>query len=266
MKMSPFARSRLAAVFLLLLGLWSASAASAVEALEGDAMSLVITYRAAPANRAALRSELQTAGSAQFARWQSEGVIKRFDLLFNRYTDSTNWDAMALLTFAHAAEVERWSSLERSHTAGLTERALQLATAIDTVAVDLVRARSDAKEAENPVFLVIPYEVLVSPDDYLHYADGYTLPQFDGWIGEGVLAGYRIYLSRYPAGRPWSSLIVLQYRSEAALAARNEVVARVRAKLKDDPQWKAISDSKKNVREERQVVVADELKPRAAQK
>jgi hypothetical protein len=36
-------------------------------------------------------------------------------------------------------------------------------------------------------------------------------------------------------------------------------VATVRGKLKDNPKWKAISDSKKNVRNERQPVVADPL-------
>jgi hypothetical protein len=265
MKSLPPVFIRFAAYVLFALGpVFAATANAAVVALDGDALSLVVAYHTTPENRAALREELQTAGVAQFAGWKHDGVIKSYQLLFNRYADSANWDAMALLTFAHAADVERWTRIERSHTAGLTQRALQLTTAIDTVPVDLVRARHAATAATDPVFLVIPYQVLVSPDEYLQYADGYTQPQFEGWIDEGVLSGFSLYLSRYPAGRPWSSLIVLEYRSEATLAERLAVVAKVRARLRNNPQWKAISDNKKSVREEKQVVVADAIKPQAA--
>jgi len=109
------------------------------------------------------------------------------------------------------------------------------------------------------VFLVIPYEYLVPVNEYLQYLDDYTLPQLDGWMQEGVLARYDIYLARYPVGRPWQSLLVLEYKDDRALAARDATVARVREKLKDNPKWKAISDNKKNVRNERQPVVADPL-------
>lgn len=54
-------------------------------------------------------------------------------------------------------------------------------------------------------------------------------------------------------------MVVLQYKDEAALSAREAVVAKVRARLKANPEWKAISDGKKDVRTELQVVVADRL-------
>jgi hypothetical protein len=37
------------------------------------------------------------------------------------------------------------------------------------------------------------------------------------------------------------------------------VVAKVRARLKDNPEWKAISDAKKSIRNEKQLVIADPL-------
>jgi hypothetical protein len=79
---------------------------------------------------------------------------------------------------------------------------------------------------------------------------------------EGVLASYGIYLARYPAGRPWQSLLVLEYKSDQALGARDAAVAKVRARLKENPKWKAISDSKKNVRVERSPVIADSIAAR----
>ena len=62
-----------------------------------------------------------------------------------------------------------------------------------------------------------------------------------------------------PAGRPWSTLILLEYKDEEALTNRSAVVAKVRAKLSGNPEWKAISDGKAKVREEKQVVIAQQL-------
>ena len=44
---------------------------------------------------------------------------------------------------------------------------------------------------------------------YLTYVDNYLVPQTEGWMNEGVLAGYGLYVGRYAAGRPWASLLVL---------------------------------------------------------
>jgi hypothetical protein len=53
--------------------------------------------------------------------------------------------------------------------------------------------------------------------------------------------------------------VILEYKDEEALARRNAVVAKVRARLKEIPEWKAISDNKKTVRDEKQVVLADQI-------
>lgn len=78
-------------------------------------------------------------------------------------------------------------------------------------------------------------------------------------MDEGVLTGYSLYTSRFPAGRPWNAMVVLQYKDETALSAREAVVTKVRERLKRNAEWKAISDGKKNVRTEQQVVVADRI-------
>jgi hypothetical protein len=52
---------------------------------------------------------------------------------------------------------------------------------------------------------------------------------------------------------------MLQYRDEAGLERREEVVAKVRQALSADPAWKGISDNKKAVRAEKQAALADEL-------
>ena len=179
-------------------------------------------------------------------------------MLYNRYIDSANWDAMALITLAGDAGMAGWKKIEQEAPAGLSPKALSLTTAIETVPADLMRQNGTA-QAQNSVFLVIPYETVVSLGDYLAYLDGYVLPQAEGWMEEGVLARYGVYISRYPAGRPWQSMLVLEYKNDEALGGRDAAVAKVRTRLKENPKWKAISDSKKNVRIEKQPVLADQV-------
>jgi hypothetical protein len=224
---------------------------------EAGPRALIMTYHTTPANRVAFRHELQDAGTRQLQGWKDEGVLQSYRVIYNRYVDSANWDAMALLTFAKDEDIERWKRIEAELPAGLTPKALALTTAIDTVPADLMR--QNGKSTAGAVFLVIPYEYVVPVNDYVQYLDDYVLPQVDGWMQEGVLAHYDVYLARYPAGRPWQSLLVLEYKSDQALGARDAVVAKVRGRLKDNPKWKAISDSKKNMRVEKQPVVADVL-------
>src|SRR5207237_10922481 len=106
-------------------------------------------------------------------------------LLFNRHADAVTWEAMAILSFARYADVERWNAIERTATAGLSPRALTLTSAIETVPGDLMRegardvAGATAAARAGPV-LVIPYEYLVPVNDYLAYLDGYVVPQLDG--------------------------------------------------------------------------------------
>jgi hypothetical protein len=225
-------------------------------------LSLVVTYHASPPNRLALRQELEGAGVRRFQHWKDEGVISDSELLFGRYADSGSADSVLLLTFPDAAALERWKQVERSYPAGLDATALALTTSIDTAPADLARSRRGAPASADSVFVVIPYETMIAAPAYLEYADGYVLPQFDGWIREGVLASYAIYVGRYGAGRPWSTMVVLEYKNEAALGARDEVVAKVRARLMADPAWKAINDAKKTIRKELRLVIADRLTAR----
>ena len=62
--------------------------------------SLVITYHTSPANRLAFRQELEQSGVRQLQRWKDDGALQSYRVLFNRYVDSANWDAMTLVTFA----------------------------------------------------------------------------------------------------------------------------------------------------------------------
>jgi len=239
----------LLALFLLLL----AGAALA----EDKPASLVITYQMAPEERPGFRQQLMDTALPRFQEWKDKGILQNYRILAARYVDAGNWDFMAIVSFAKTADLERWKEIEKTAPAGLPVTLAGVTSSIASAPADLIR--EEGSPAKGAVFLVIPYEYLVPVGEYVTYLDGYTLPQFKGWIGEKVLAEYQLFLARYPAGRPWNALLLLEYQNEAALADRDRVVQLVRSRLKDNPEWKAWADNKKAIRDERQAVVADEL-------
>jgi hypothetical protein len=248
---------RLALAFTLLVAAALAvQEARAADASGGGPLAMVITYHTAPGNRVAFRQAME-AEVPQFERWRAQGVVDSAHVMFSRHADSVGWDAMALITFARYADLERWKEIERERPAGLSQKTLALTTAVETVPGDLVR--TGGRAAEHGVYLVIPYEYLVPAGEYIEYLGNYVVPQMDGWMEEGVLAHYGVFMARYPAGRPWQSMLILEYKDDAALGARDATTAKVRGRLKDNPKWKAISDSKKNVRNEKSPVLADPL-------
>lgn len=231
----------------------------AAESSVEDLPSLVVAYHVAPANRPAFRHELETTGLRQFQRWKNEGILSSYRILFSRYADSDNWDAMAVLGFSSVADVERWKHIEDAMPAGLLPKALAMVKSVHTTPVSLARSKSAMDTTTNSVFMVIPYITMVSVGDYLKYADGYMNPQFDGMIAESVMSHYDLFVSTFSTGRPWSSLVILEYKDQESLSKRGSAEAKVRGRLKDVPEWKAFSDIKKSIREEKQIVLAEQL-------
>ncbi len=256
-------RSRFASLFLLLLCA-AALPATAADPRDSGPLELVVMVHVPPGQRLVLREAMQTDGLRQYAQWKREGLLDDYLVLFNRYVDNENWDAMVTLTFADHAAAARWKQIERTRPAGLPPAALAAASKIESAPSDLHHHRSaegDVAPAD-AVYVVLPYNYLVSTNEYLQYVSTYLLPQTDGWLREGVLKSYDVHLNRYPAGRWWSSLLVLQYRSDDALGRRDAAMAKVRAELRENnPAWKAASDSKQNIREGRQYVIAERLVP-----
>ncbi len=221
--------------------------------------TLVIAYRCAPAKRVALREYMTNNGLGKFEQWKREGVLGNYRLLFSRYVDADTWDMMAVLTFRQHSDLERWKEVEKVAPAGLSEEALILTNAVNTYPADLIRSRSTPSATAKPVFFVIPYDYTVSSDSYIKYVEGYVLPQLEGWIDEGVLVSYGIYLSRYQASRPWGALFILEYKNGEAFGLREKTIAKVRDRLKENPSWKALSEDKQNIRIEKQAVIADDI-------
>lgn len=221
--------------------------------------ALVVAVSVKPADRPALRRAIEMVQAPALRAWKARGLVTGYRLLFARYADRGGWDAMEVLQFADDASLARWRAAAGEP---VDFRVAALAQSIETTPAESIR--SEGAPSAHPVLLVIPYQALVPPAEYADYLDGYTIPQFRGWMRAGVLDGYDIITSRYPAGRAWNALISLRYRDDVALGHRDETVRATRAALAADPRWKAYSDSKKNVRTENLLVVADQVAAEAA--
>lgn len=247
------------------LVLGAARPGSAADWRDDGPRALVMTYRVAPSARIAFKARVRAATLPRLAALRASGDLDSYHVLVSRYVDAGAWDMMVVLNFHTAQALARWRKVEASSPAGLDPQALRLVSQVETAPASLVRespaARTDAKP---PVYLVVPYDYVVSTDDYLTYLDGYVLPQMEGWRSEGALSAYGVYLARYYPTRPWSSMLLLAYRGDEGLARRDAVVKAVRARLAASPEWKKFADSKAAVRVEKLAVVADELAPASA--
>jgi hypothetical protein len=223
--------------------------------------TLAIIFRCDPAKKADLREHMLKAGLARFEGYKARGVLKDYRILFNSYLDTEAFDMLSLLTFEKYADVARWREIEKTAPGGLSEEGLKLISSAVTSSLDVVRHAAPSQEPVRgkSVFFIIPYDYEVATDEYVKYLDGYVIPQVTGWIKEDVLAAYTIYLSRYSTSRPWSSLFVLEYRDGDAFGLREATVTKVRAALQNNPEWKALSDTKHKIRIEKQTVIAEEL-------
>jgi hypothetical protein len=216
--------------------------------------ALVVSVSVKPADRPALRRALQAIQAPALRAWKARRLVSGYRLLFARYPDRGGWDAMEVLQFADDAALTRWRAAAAEP---FDRRIALLAQSMETTPVEWTRG--EGAPSSDPAVLVIPYQALVPPPEYADYLDGYTIPQFRGWMRAGVLDGYDVVTSRYPAGRAWNALITLRYHDDAALGRRDETVRATRAALAADPRWKAYADAKKNVRTENLLVVADQI-------
>ena len=228
--------------------------------------NLVITYRVEPAKRPALRQYMLKEGVRRFEGWKQQGVLSDYRILFNRYNDAETYDMMAVLNFKTYEDVQKWTTIEQESPGGLTTEALTFIKPLNTYAMDVIwhgTVKPPVPPRGKTTFFLIPYDYYPHTiEEYIKYVNAYVIPQISGWLEKRNIAHYGIYVNRYPTSRAWKVLFVLEYMDADSFGARERTMAEVRAVLKGNPEWKAVSDSKLNMRVEKETVVADELLPR----
>jgi hypothetical protein len=232
---------------------------------EGPA-SLFLTYKCDPARRGAFRAHMAGPGIAQFEKWKKEGVFKDYLLLFSSYVNRSEQDLLARLDFAKYVDTERWKVVEQTMPGGLSAEGLALCTPEKAYLADLTweGGPSESRNLGKAVYLYIPYhfEKGIGKPEYKKYFEVYVKPQNDGWLTENALSWWGVYLNQHNTGMPWDALFLYEYRDAVGLAQRDNVKQSVRAKLRSNPEWKAVSDNKASVRIEDEVIMMDPILPR----
>jgi hypothetical protein len=242
-----------ATLLLLFAGLFP-HAALAQEDKPGST-SLFITYRCKAADRPAFLRGLESEGVKRFDELKHAGTIADYLLLFNQFVDANTWDAMIIVTFDRYVQSDGWRKLERESPGGLTANLLKLATPHTSYMADLTIRNGTPGDRSKSIFMAIPYQYR-NKAEYVNYIKLYGVPQFDGWIKEGAISSYGIFLNQNATGVPWDVMLLFEYNGIEGLANRDIVKQKVRAELAKNPSWKMIQDSKQEFRTELEVVMA----------
>lgn len=224
--------------------------------------ALITTYRAKPEARVKFRSIMQTEGVAQFEKWKKAGVFASYQALFTTYAANSVPDMFLVVKFNHFGDLARWQKIEETYPGGLPASAQLIAAADTSGTADIVKASSTAPTTHDSQFFVLEYDVLVDMPKYTSYVLGYAVPQFDAWEKTGALSSYASYVNQNPAGAPWGSFIVLEYKDLPSLATREVIKNKARTELAvSNAAWKKWSDDKTAVRKEKAAIPVRALNP-----
>jgi hypothetical protein len=203
--------------------------------------TLVIIYRFAPEKRVAFRQYMRNEGLRRFEDLRKNTVLANYRILFSRYVDTNNWDMIAVLTFAHFSDFDKWQRVERETPAALPTEMLAQTLSVSTYPADLVAQKFADERPLHPVCLVIPYARTVAPATYQEYFAHTVRPQIESWVGKGIITRYDLLAQRYGAARPWDGLLILEYKDDASTSA------------------KVLGETLQNPGAEREAILADEL-------
>ena len=237
--------------FIALVALFFSTTSDA-RAQGNGSSALVIAYRAKPGERAHFRKIMSGDGMEQLRNWKRKGVIADYRALFTTFAGEDLPDMFLIVRFNRAKDQERWQRVEETMPGGLPLRAQSIASVLSTAVADVVSEEHTVKPTDRSQYLVSEYDVLVDMPRYSSYFLGYAVPQFQEWEKAGVLSSYEFYINQNPAGAPWGSFVLLEYKDLGALAARDSVKAKSRVQLAaTNPVWKSWSDDKSTLRREK---------------
>lgn len=244
-----------AAIFVALVPFGIDRAAAQADLSNGPT-SLLISYRASAADRAAFRRYLVSDMAPRLRSLEHDGTLKSFRILYSWYRQPNVWDALVVLNFPDFRAVTKWNTLEQGEPGGLDAAGLALANPVTSYSCDLEWADNPDGVRDGEVYYIIPYEYR-NADEYRQYVKGYVVPQFEGWMKAGALDGYALFMNRFGTGSPWDSLFIQRYHDMDAFGRRAAVTDQVRAELRGNATWKAWSDRKAGIRTESENSIAD---------
>jgi hypothetical protein len=240
-----------AALFLVV----PVAAPAQTELVEGP-RTVIINYRSDAGDRAAFRRHMAGPFAKRLAALRAAGSLSSYEVYFSWYRQPDVWDAMTILHFPSYAAVRNWLAVERVNPGGLDAAGLALGAPVATYSADLSWEKSVDDLDVGEVYYVIPYSYREA-GEYRDYVAGYVVPQFDGWIREGALSGYQLYMNRYAVGAPWDALFIQRYRDFDAFGKRQAVLDKVRVGLRENPDWMGWHKRKGDIRSETENSIAE---------
>jgi phosphate transport system substrate-binding protein len=216
---------RLLAAFVALTSLVFAGPAAAKPA------NVLITVPAGAAAPADFATEL--------ASWRQSGVVSNALLLDQDQKKDPGFSSLALLEFPNEGFYEQWNK----------EEAPKLAAPLVVKRADvLANGEIYPRDSNKSVFLVNTYKLLVPPERYNEFVQGYILPNLLDQKAAHLLLRYTMYLERGSA-EEGQAVLVLEYRDSVAFsrrdAVRDELVKKL---LATDPAWKKWDETQDSVR------------------
>ena len=105
------------------------------------------------------------------------------------------------------------------------------------------------RDSNKSVFLVNTYKLLVPPERYSEFVQGYILPKLLDQKAAHLLLRYTLYLEHGPSNEA-EAVLVMEYRDSVAFSRRNAVRdALVSKVLATDPAWKKWDETQESVRQ-----------------
>jgi ABC-type phosphate transport system substrate-binding protein len=175
----------------------------------------------------------------QLASWRQSGEVSGALLLDQDQKKDPGFASLALLEFPSEGSYQDWNARE----------APQLpAPAVIKRADVLTHGEVYPRDSNKSVFLVNTYKLLVPPERYKEFVQGYILPNLLDQKAAHLLLRYTMYLER-GAGDEAQAVLVMEYRDSVAFgrrdAQRDELVKKLRA---TDVAWKNWDDTQDSIR------------------
>jgi hypothetical protein len=185
--------------------------------------------------------------AAEIAGWKKDAGVSRVLVLDARVPapgsdEEPGFSTLVLLDFADEAAFARWRAAARVPEGTTIRQA-------DAV----VRGEATDRDPAVATYEVNVYRLTTTPAEYRRFSEGYIVPLMDGQQDHGLLAWYTMYVERAPAGEA-NSVLVKEYRSDAAYAAAATYKPQLRARLTAEhptyPRYHEIKETlRKNVSE-----------------
>jgi len=159
----------------------------------------------------------------QLASWRQSGQVSSALLLDENQKKDPGFATVALLEFPSEGSYDHWNK----------EEAPKVPAPLAVKRADvLTHGEVYPRDSNKSVFLVNTYKLLVPPERYQEFVQGYIVPNLLDQKAAHLLLRYTMYLER-AAGGDAQAMLVMEYRDSVALsrreAVRNELVKKLLA-------------------------------------